>query len=184
MPCRTGPLRYADTDVLPSSNRGRARSRLREFLLGRFCLDCGESDPVVLEFDHVRPPKICAVSRMVSNGSTWADIAAEIAKCELVCVNCHRIRTATTHNWYANQARQHLYAQIGKVLAGKWCPCGEGDQRVLEFDHVRGEKIESISQLINRGRAWGTIRSEIKKCQILCANCHRRKTARERNWHI
>jgi hypothetical protein len=56
--------------------------------------------------------------------------------------------------------------------------CGESDPVVLEFDHLR-DKAFTISQKF-RERAWQAILDEIKKCEVVCANCHRRRTARRR----
>jgi hypothetical protein len=56
--------------------------------------------------------------------------------------------------------------------------CGESDPIVLEFDHVRGEKKVNISDLIRRYGSWDTIQAEIEKCDVRCANCHRRATAK------
>ena len=56
------------------------------------CTDCGETDPVVLEFDHLRDKRF-----NISNAlpyRNWQSILDEIAKCEVVCANCHRRRTA------------------------------------------------------------------------------------------
>lgn len=64
-----------------------------EYLSGRSCMDCGERDVVVFEFDHVRGEKTASVGFMVQRFS-WAKIQAEIAKCDVVCANCHRRRTA------------------------------------------------------------------------------------------
>lgn len=58
------------------------------------CLDCGgRFPPCAMDFDHVRGTKIDNVSWMRVRGRSKASILAEIAKCELVCANCHRIRT-------------------------------------------------------------------------------------------
>lgn len=60
------------------------------------CQDCGRSFPAVcMDYDH-RPGevKIKSVSRMVMEHRPWLLIEAEIAKCDLVCANCHRIRTS------------------------------------------------------------------------------------------
>jgi hypothetical protein len=56
------------------------------------CSDCGEADPIVLEFDHLRN-KTFAIGPALSQRS-WKSILAEIEKCEVVCANCHRRRTA------------------------------------------------------------------------------------------
>jgi hypothetical protein len=53
---------------------------------------------------------------------------------------------------------------------------------VLEFDHLR-DKRAFISVMVCRGDAWSAILEEIKKCDVVCANCHRRRTAtRARNF--
>ena len=64
--------------------------RVAQHLQTHACIDCGEADPIVLEFDHVRGEKVEDVSRMVASGRSWAKIEAEIAKCEVRCANCHR----------------------------------------------------------------------------------------------
>jgi hypothetical protein len=56
--------------------------------------------------------------------------------------------------------------------------CGEGDPVVLEFDHL-GEKLFDIGQALPY-RSWKRILEEIEKCVVVCANCHRRRTARRR----
>jgi hypothetical protein len=53
--------------------------------------------------------------------------------------------------------------------------CGEARWQVLEFDHVRGEKLGSISNMLHRFRLE-TIIEEIAKCEVRCANCHRIRT--------
>ena len=59
------------------------------------CTDCGKTyPPYVMEFDHRdRKVKLKKVSSLVVFGS-WAKLVEEIKKCDLVCSNCHRIRTA------------------------------------------------------------------------------------------
>jgi hypothetical protein len=74
--------------------RKRIRAFLVAYLVGHPCVDCGESDPVVLEFDHVRGTKVAAISSFVRNMASMNRILAEIAKCDVRCANCHRRRTA------------------------------------------------------------------------------------------
>jgi hypothetical protein len=65
---------------------------LIEFFRERPCADCGEADPVVLEFDH-KTDKLFNISKGLRDRS-WQSVLDEIAKCEVVCANCHRRRTA------------------------------------------------------------------------------------------
>ena len=60
--------------------------------------------------------------------------------------------------------------------------CGEPDPIVLDFDHVRGGKTSSVSSMIDRACAMDVIKTEIAKCDVRCANCHRRRTAKDRGW--
>lgn len=62
------------------------------FLREHPCVDCGEDDPIVLEFDHLRDKKFSISEGL--QGRRWQDVLDEIAKCEVVCANCHRRRTA------------------------------------------------------------------------------------------
>lgn len=79
--------------------RKRNRAFALAYLLEHPCLDCGERDPIVLEFDHVRGKKESNVATLIHNTASIKRIQAEIAKCEVVCANCHRRRTAVTQNW-------------------------------------------------------------------------------------
>ena len=56
------------------------------------CLDCGNSyPPEAMDFDHVRGTKKFNIS--TAHSKSWRVIEEEIAKCEVVCANCHRVRT-------------------------------------------------------------------------------------------
>jgi hypothetical protein len=76
------------------------RKLIADYLSSRACVDCGERDPVVLEFDHRDPTsKTDDVGRLVHTGSR-ATVQAEIEKCDVRCVNCHRRRTAQQFGWH------------------------------------------------------------------------------------
>lgn len=57
--------------------------------------------------------------------------------------------------------------------------CKEDDIVVLEFDHVRGQKKRDVSTLVTWGAKLEIVKAEILKCDVRCANCHKRKTKRE-----
>ena len=62
------------------------------------CVDCGETDPVILAFDHLGDKKH-DVSNMFTLGYRWETILEEIDKCEVRCMNCHTKKTAKEQNW-------------------------------------------------------------------------------------
>lgn len=62
-------------------------------------------------------------------------------------------------------------------------PCADCKKKYssicMDFDHVRG-KVANISTLVNVGASMASLREEIKKCELVCSNCHRVRT-RDRN---
>ncbi len=82
--------------------RTRNSQYIWDYLVTHPCVDCGNNNPIVLEFDHVRGEKIAAVSEIVRNSGSLDKIEAEIEKCEVRCANCHRIKTSNQHDWYRN----------------------------------------------------------------------------------
>lgn len=61
--------------------------------------------------------------------------------------------------------------------------CSESHVVVLDFDHVAEDKVTEIARLVGNGAKADTIDGEIAKCDIACANCHRRRTAaRSDSW--
>ena len=81
--------------------RQETQSRLLIYLSSHACVDCGESDPVVLDFDHIDGNKKSAsIADMLTNRLSWSRIELEITKCAVRCANCHRRRTAKQFAWY------------------------------------------------------------------------------------
>lgn len=65
--------------------------RISDFKAGKPCQDCGGFFPEeCMDFDHLRDKKF-QISWAVC--LKWSVVLEEIAKCDLVCANCHRIRT-------------------------------------------------------------------------------------------
>jgi hypothetical protein len=84
--------------------RQRYRVRNRAFVVEHLrthpCVDCGESNPAVLEFDHVeRETKQDTMSHLSRTGRSLEQLKREMAKCVIRCVNCHRRRTARQFGW-------------------------------------------------------------------------------------
>ncbi len=71
--------------------REEAERFIYEYLSVHTCVDCGEYDFSVLTFDHVRGKKM-DISQMVTQGYSIEAIMKEIARCEVVCSNCHMRR--------------------------------------------------------------------------------------------
>lgn len=73
------------------------------------------------------------------------------------------------------------------VVAAKDCPCQDCGYSyphyVMDFDHVRGEKLLNIGQASQKNLAPKRIIDEIAKCDIVCSNCHRERTA-QRLLHV
>ncbi|CAB4196839.1 hypothetical protein UFOVP1290_359 [uncultured Caudovirales phage] len=69
------------------------------YLLSHPCIDCGEKDPIVLEFDHIKGIKTGCISRLVHIGCSIKRIQREIDICVVRCANCHRRKTAKDFYW-------------------------------------------------------------------------------------
>jgi len=87
---------YRENRQLAFDKKNRKRARLREIAReakARPCADCGLEYPYyVMDFDHVDGDKRMIISQLINFGSIGR-LLAEIAKCEVVCANCHRVRT-------------------------------------------------------------------------------------------
>lgn len=75
------------------------RIKLYDYLITHPCVDCGETDPLVLEFDHQRD-KRKEVTKLIYDGYSWETIQDEIAKCLVRRANCHKRKTAKEFGWW------------------------------------------------------------------------------------
>jgi hypothetical protein len=76
--------------------RQRKQGAMLWYKMGHPCADCGNPDPRVLEFDHVRGEKDFQLQ--TAKSKPLAEILEEIQKCDVVCANCHRLRTQARIN--------------------------------------------------------------------------------------
>ena len=89
----------AQAIIRNNKKRDVNREHIYKYLNTHPCVDCNESDPIVLEFDHVRGMKKWNIGDMVAH-TTIETLDNEIAKCDVRCANCHRRKTAKQFNWY------------------------------------------------------------------------------------
>ena len=167
----------------------------------RPCADCGRRfSPWVMDFDHREPKeKSFALAAGKALLKSRAVLLAEIAKCDIVCANCHAIRTynqiqarkarLTPEEWTPGtskyiekrRARWRANAQMLRELCE--VPCADCGERypscAMQFDHREGtSKKFLVSRMIHRSRK--AILEEVAKCDIVCANCHRERTYQRR----
>jgi hypothetical protein len=144
-----------------------------------------------MEFDHRDPSlkafTITAGRALLKNREALLE---EVAKCDIVCSNCHRVRSRRTHRaWLAtrvpsvhpriagHRARWRYHADILDQLRS--VPCADCGGRfppcAMDFDHRDpSTKVQAVSRLITR--SYATLMAEVAKCDIVCANCHHLRT--------
>lgn len=103
---------YLKTKERHAVARHASRQRARQYILqikeDNECIDCGEENPLALQFDHIPGRgKLGHIGWMAARGWGVKRLSEEIAKCELVCANCHLVRT---HN-----RRQVSMAKLDKA---------------------------------------------------------------------
>jgi len=89
---------------------------------------------------------------------------------------------------YKSRAKTHKAKSIKRnrefvksyKLESPCLDCGEPDWIVLEFDHVKGKKRGNIGDMVNSPVGLKTLIKEMGKCEVVCANCHRRRTHKRR----
>ena len=73
--------------------KAKIRRTIYDYLCDHYCVDCGETDTVVLDFDHVRGNKKFNIANAAVKGVSLDTLAVEIEKCDIRCSNCHRRKT-------------------------------------------------------------------------------------------
>lgn len=171
------------------------------------CLDCGRSfAPHVMDFDH-RDPSAKSFSLASENVflKNRRLLEAEAAKCDVVCANCHRIRTAAQystgvleHRWkprpageatsrQLKQQNNHIRRrrlQMDLVNRIRALPCsscgGSFPACAMEFDHREGSQKLGLVSLMAGRVPIKVLLEEIAKCDIVCTNCHRDRSFQRR----
>ena len=105
--------RYRNDDKMRDRKVSNSRRRIQEkrqhvwdYLKDNPCTCCGETDPVVLQFDHLlRASKYASVSDMVGRDTSLKRLQEEIDKCRVLCANCHARHTAKQLGYYTHICR-------------------------------------------------------------------------------
>lgn len=94
--------------------------------------------------------------------------------------NSEKIKARARQNNIAAQKRNRDF--INKVKSSPCVDCGIiYAPHIMQFDHIYDNKKDSISNLANQAVSLKTIINEIKKCELVCANCHADRTYKRRN---
>jgi hypothetical protein len=160
------------------ANKRRRHDRYAEVqrLKSEPCTDCRRAFPYyVMDFDHRDPAfKTDDVASMVKRMFTWETVLNEIAKCDLVCANCHRLRTYHGSNSYKTRRFEQHKAILDELKSTTPClDCGGYFKPCqMDFDHTGVEaKVSNVARLV--GGPTNVLVSELRKCHLVCANCHR-----------
>lgn len=85
--------------VYAANRRAVIREYIMDYLKDHPCVDCGETDPVVLQFDHIRD-KTINICKLYRQGSNIKRVIEEVKKCEIRCANCHTRKIAKEQGSY------------------------------------------------------------------------------------
>jgi hypothetical protein len=205
--CRESSRRHYEQNKGAYLERNRRYNPLRrengagfvyQFLAEHPCAECGEPDPIVLELDHHYPTeKLGNVSDMVRNFASVSRLRAEIRKCQVLCANCHQRRTSAAREahyktgvamvprpraWRVAANRRNAELVLARLAQAQCADCGLADPLVLQFDHRAGKR-QDIGWFVSSGSRPSLVAEELQKCDVRCANCHRRRTAADFGWY-
>ena len=96
------------SDLIKNNKIKENQEFVFQYLKLSSCAGCGISDPVVLDFDHIHGEKKMSISRMIYKIRSRKKIIDEIDKCQVLCSNCHRIKTAKDFNYFRFQKTQTI----------------------------------------------------------------------------
>jgi len=153
-----------------------------------------------MDFDHRDPgKKLFAITTGSAHLMSRQKLISEIEKCDIVCANCHALRTyaslmerrrrSTPEEWAPGTSpRIAMYRARWRGSAAmlneiRDVPCADCGSRfppcVMQFDHRDpATKALGVTRMLLRARS--VILAEAAKCDIVCTNCHRVRTYERR----
>ncbi len=151
------------------------RRRVIEQMKSVPCRDCAKGFPYyAMEFHHRdHETKNFQISSSLIK-TPWDKILVEVAKCDVLCKCCHRLRSWKERPKKEQRYRssRHLIEQLKSVPCKDCGKCYHYSQ--MDFDHVKGDKIDQVPMM----GSLDAIRTEAAKCEVVCANCHAERTQR------
>ena len=85
---------------------------------------------------------------------------------------------------WKKEYRQNTFSYLMEAAKDGCTTCGEKDFRCLQFNHIdRSTKTDNIANMVRNLKPLEAIKEEMKKCEILCANCHAKVTAEQFSWY-
>jgi hypothetical protein len=184
--CQICRQSLARSEINPTTATGKCKARWEEWKAKNPCVVCGETDPQVIEADHLRD-KVHACS----DASYWAchggvpALESELAKCKSLCCWCHRLKTKRERSTTTNvtKLKRRAIVNAEKLRRGKCLRCPRlvtlETCCAFDFDHRDAStKVIHVSQLIKKSQAFFDqhIDSELKACDMLCCLCHKKVT--------
>lgn len=135
-------------------SRVKVHDQVRNLCNRRFCLDCSpfgvhNTRPILLSSPELSSLEVCRICEKPTS---------------------HRRRRCGSCNTLVRRIRNKLAAI--ELLGGKCARCGWKEHIAgFEFHHIHGKDF-NIGDVANR--SWTIIKSELQKCELLCACCHRK----------
>ena len=127
------------------------------------CTRCGKRKPLT---------KFCLNRSKKSGRQSW---------CTSCCVEYNR-KWLAKNPGAKRQRNNHDYLLrrqwLDRYLEARVCTrCGQSDPAVLEFHHRNpAKKVAGIAKMVRRGYGLAALKREVRKCDVVCANCHRKLT--------
>ena len=91
-----------------AERRENIKRKMMDFYITNPCVDCGQTDPRVLDFDHINT-KRHNISTLLKKEYSWETILEETQNCEVRCANCHRVKTAIDQNHYTHRLLNEFF---------------------------------------------------------------------------
>lgn len=163
--------------VYKNKNKKQIESLKKKFIQYKsilHCKYCHKMGVRCIEFHHTNKNiKDDTVSNILRYSRSWNKILEEIKKCEVVCSNCHRkIHANKIYKKHNSDGSVRVWCEQYKQTL--CCTkCGEKSACCLDFHHNKDKKF-AISRFIRqKGCNLADLIEEIKKCTVMCVNCHR-----------